>query len=137
MEEASEGGLEARRAAVVVQIAPSAAPVQGIQLLFENPPDLWSQLRVVDGSESASSHPALDLLEGVGRVDQELDGDVSGGEGYGAERAVGGCSHQRSRARSERDRVVPTIPWIDHLIIPEALSPGIACPTTASPHRRR
>jgi len=48
-----------------------------------------------------------------GRVHQELDGDVRGGEGYGAERAVGGCPQERPRERSERDRDELPIPWID------------------------
>lgn len=69
----------------------------------------------MDRAKGTGGHAALDLLEGDGGVHQELDGDVGGGEGHGAERAVGGYSQQRSRGRSESDRDVLPIPWIDYL----------------------
>lgn len=73
-----------------------AGAVQNLKQLLKKSLHLRALLRVVDGAEGASSHAAIDLLEGVGRVHQEMDGDVSGGEGH---------YRQSSRARSWHDRV--------------------------------
>lgn len=59
-------------------------------------------------AESMGGHAALDLLEGVGRVHQELDGDVIGGEWHGCGgglRPSDRFCFQSSRWRSCRMRV--------------------------------
>ena len=61
-----------------------AGPVQNLQQLSQDPPDLRSLFWVVDGAEGTGGHAALGFLEGVGGVHQELDGNVSGGERHGS-----------------------------------------------------
>ncbi|MBC1260277.1 DUF1651 domain-containing protein [Synechococcus sp. BSF8S] len=51
-----------------------------LRQLLQQLPGGWPLFRVVDGGEGASDHACLDFLQGVGRVHQQLGGDVIGGE---------------------------------------------------------